>query len=115
MRKMLLATTAALGLTGLTTNADALERWLDVHNDSSSPLCVIFISHVDANYTGPNLTGDTCVPPGEMIRVDPGWQQGYCMMNIVFAFADGDLYSETYYNICEESDIYLEDDEEADE
>lgn len=98
----------ALAIGGLaTTQANALERWLYVHNESGYTVCEVYISHVDTSNWGRDLLGSYCLDPGEYMKVDPGFQNGYCMMDLKFVYADGDYFTEGYYNICEETDYYI--------
>lgn len=41
------------------------------------------------------------------MTVDPGWQQGYCKVDMKFIFSDGDEVIEWDYNICEGTDLYI--------
>ena len=91
-----------------TLNATALERWLNIHNSSSYEICYVYITHVDDPDWGPDLFGP-CIPPGYYQTVDPGWQQGYCKMDMKFVFDDGVEVIESNYNICEGTDFYLYD------
>lgn len=89
--------------------ATAYERWLVIHNETSYDLCFVYISHVDKRRWGPDILGDSCLKPGYYRTVDPGWQQGYCMMDMRFAFEDDRETEEYRFNICEETDYYLYD------
>lgn len=110
MRNMLLAGVASIAMMGVTAhaNADALERWLDITNSSSVSICYVYISHVGTRNWQSDRIG-TCIEPGEVRRVDPGWQQGYCKMDMKFVFADDVVVYESDFNICEETDFELYD------
>ena len=89
--------------------AFAYERWLRIHNESSFSVCEIYIVHVGTNRWGADLLGYDCLPPDSYIVVDPGWQQGYCMMDMLFVWSDGTTSVRQRYNICEGTDYYLTD------
>lgn len=88
------------------TNASAYERWLRVHNNTSYDLCYVHISNVGTNSWGPDLLGP-CIPPGYWQKVNPGYQRGYCMMDMKFVFEDDDVVFRNNYNICEGTDFYI--------
>lgn len=90
-------------------DATALERWLRVHNHTSYNLCYVQISHVDRNSWGPDILGNTCLSPGYYRTVNPGWQQGYCKMDMRFEFSDGDTVVEYDFNICVAEDYHIYD------
>lgn len=108
MRKLLMAGVAAVALmTSAVVPAAPYERWLRIHNNTSYDLCYVYISHVDTGW-GPDILGP-CLSPGYYRTVDPGWQQGYCRMDMKFVFEDGDEVVRWSYNICEGTDYYLSD------
>jgi hypothetical protein len=98
---------AGFALCGTTLESVALERWLDVHNQSNYTVCELYISHVDTRNWGRDQFGSHCLDPGEVIHVDPGYQQGYCKMDMQFVYEDGDSFTVEDYNICEETDFYI--------
>lgn len=109
---MALGVSAALSaatLTTSTTGTGSYERWLRIHNQTSYELCEVYISHVDTNSWGPDILGSTCLSPGYYRTVDPGYQQGYCKMDLKFVFEDDDVVVRRRYNICEGTDFYLND------
>lgn len=108
MHKILLASAAAIGFLGAVSQTAAEERWLRVHNNTSADLCFVQISHVGTGDWGPDLLGSSCLKPGRYRTVDPGWQVGYCKMDMRFIFDDDDYHVEWDYNICEEEDYYLD-------
>ncbi len=93
---------------------DGEDRWVRIHNYSGSYLCSVEISHVDRGRWGPNRFG-SCLAPGRYRTVDPGFQQGYCMMDLRFGFDDGSVIVGTDYNICEGEDIGVDTDGTWDE
>lgn len=88
--------------------AFALERWLRVHNNSSASLCYVYISHVGTGSWRSSHIG-SCIRPGYYQVIDPGWQQGYCKVDMKFVFADNTQVIEYDYNICEGEDFHLTD------
>jgi len=109
MYKTLLASAAVVSLLGNTSSAEALERWLRIHNNTSYELCFVQISHIATRDWGPDILGDTCLKPGRYRTVDPGWQSGYCKMDMLFTFEDDEEVEEYDFNICEETDFHLVD------
>jgi len=110
MRKLMAAAVAATMSIGMmaasTSDTDAHQRWLRIHNTGSSNLCYVYISHVGTGSWGRDLLGP-CVRPGYYVTVDPGYQQGYCMMDMKFVFASGREVVRWEYNICEGTDFYV--------
>lgn len=106
MRNMLLAGVASIAMMGAVPSANAYERWLDITNNTSVDLCEVYISHVGTDDWQTDRIG-RCIGPGEVRRVDPGWQQGYCRMDMNFVFADGDQVTEYGFDICSETDFVL--------
>lgn len=102
-----LALLAIASVAAVVTPAQAFERWLDIHNDTSYELCYVYISHIRTNDWGPDLLGDECIPPGYYMRVDPGYQQGYCRMDMKFVFEDDTVTYRENFNICDNTDFYL--------
>lgn len=105
IRQLTMAVTLALALAYAST-ASAYERWINVHNDDNygEYIVGVYFAHLDANYWGPNLIGDT-IPPGYYQTVyPPGNMQGYCRGDILVTFSNG--YEETARNVnfCEETD-----------
>lgn len=97
---------AIVAVLGMNTQSYALERWLRVHNDTNISLCYIYITHVDDGDWGADLLGP-CIEPGGYAVVDPGWQQGYCRMDMKFVFSDDDEVVRNDYNICEGTDFTI--------
>ncbi len=87
---------------------DAEQRWLEVYNNSSNPLCEIYITNVASDVWQANRIR-SCIQPHHYRTVDPGWQIGYCKMNMKFIFEDGSIYVEEDYNICIEDQFHLGD------
>ena len=111
MRK-LMATAAVLAasagmLAFSAPSAGSYERWLRIHNETSYDLCYVHISNVGTDNWGPDILGNNCLSPGRYRTVDPGWQQGYCRMDMKFIFDDDDEVTEWGFNICEGTDYYL--------
>jgi len=108
MKKLLIALLAGISLAGIVSTPSHAqeERWLKIHNDTDTALCEVYITHVGDEYYGDDLIG-SCIQPGRYRTVDPGWQQGYCKMDLMFVFdgAADDFIDD--YNICEETDLYI--------
>lgn len=100
---------AVLFTLAVSQGANAYERWLKVHNQTSVDVCGVYISHVDKRKWGRNLLTTECIWPGHYIKVDPGYQQGYCMMDMKFVWADGREGIRYDFNICDATDHYLVD------
>ncbi len=105
--KKFLGSVAALALLA-TQTAQSEERWLRVHNDTSYNLCEVYVSHIDADNWQSDRIG-SCLSPGRYRTIDPGWQQGYCMMDMKFVFDDGEVIIEEAFDICSGEDFYLND------
>ncbi len=106
MNKLLLAGVASIALFGPVMQANAHQRWLDITNSTSVDLCEVYISHVGTNNWQSDRIGP-CISPGDVRRVDPGWQQGYCKMDMKFVFDDGDVVLESDFDICTETDFEI--------
>jgi hypothetical protein len=84
------------------------ERWLDIHNSTGYELCYVYVTHVDRNGWGSDILGSTCLDSGYYRRIDAGWQQGYCRVDMKFVFSDDDVVVRRNFNICTATDFYLE-------
>lgn len=102
-----LALTAMIALATV-SQAFAYERWLDVHNSSSDTIEYFYMTHVDDGDWGPDLFGDYVLDPGEQIRIDPGFQNGYCRMDWKAVWYDGS-YDTGRIDACSKTDLYLYD------
>lgn len=101
----MLMAAAAPAIADHSADGNVYQRWLHVHNETNYDICYFYASHVDARNWGPDLLGP-CIPPGYYQTVDPGWQQGYCMMDIKYEYEDGS-YGTDVINICEVTDYYI--------
>jgi hypothetical protein len=108
MRKLLATCATAALLATTSMPAQAYERWLDIHNNSSYEVCEVYISHVGTGAWQSNRLS-YCLSPGEVVRVDPGYQQGYCKMDLQFITTSGDVAERYDFNICDETDYFLYD------
>lgn len=108
MRNILLAGVASIAMFAAATQANAYERWLDITNSTSVDLCEVYISHVGTDDWQSDRIGP-CISPGEVRRVNPGYQQGYCRMDMNFVFADGSEVTRHGFDICSETDFVLYD------
>jgi hypothetical protein len=82
------------------------ERWVYINNKVSDgdSICQVYITHLDDPDWGPDLLGQYCVDPGESMRVDPGWQEGYCRMDVKIVMLSGqELFIRE--DICSRTDI----------
>lgn len=95
-----LATATAIAAGAFATPSFAYERWLDIENDGSSRITGVYVTHKDYGGWGYNLI-DASIRVGDVDRVEPAWNDGYCKFDIKMVFADG---SETFawnVNLCE--------------
>ena len=107
MKRVLLAAAVLAGTVSSAAFAqDGEQRWLRIHNETSVSLCEVYISHVGTRKWQSDRIG-SCISAGRYRTVDPGWQQGYCKMDMKFVFADGDEVVENDFNICEYTDFYI--------
>jgi hypothetical protein len=109
MKKKLLAAASMLALGGmvLATPASAYERWLRVHNKTGQAICEVYISNVGTDDWGPDLIG-SCINHGRYRTIDPGWQQGYCRMDLKFVLADDTVIEDkSGLDICRAEDYYV--------
>lgn len=78
-RKFLLAGTAlatmTVGALVSPNESHALERWLRVHNQTSTSLCEVYISNVSAGWQEDRI--GSCIEPGYYRTINPGRQDGY--------------------------------------
>lgn len=88
----------------VSTPASAYERWIRIHNETSFPICEIYIAHVDRapDEWGPDLL-EYCIDPYEVKTVDPGYLEGYCRADMRFVFSNGYEVINMDYNICNQS------------
>ena len=104
MFRTIAAAAAIVATVGAAGSASAYERWVDIHNDGSSTLVSVQISHIDDQYWGPDILSGV-VPVGSVGFVDPVNTQGYCRFDIRLSYEDG-LVSDIYdVNLCEALDI----------
>lgn len=103
---LLAASVAASVMAAHSADGNVYQRWLHVHNQTDTEICYFYASHIDARNWGPDLLGP-CILPGHYQTIDPGWQQGYCIMDIKYEFSGG--WTEyDQINICSATDYYIQ-------
>ena len=60
-----------------------------MHNYSSATITEIYFTGVGNPDWGPDRLGQGTIPPGYYNTIDPGYQNGYCMLDIEIIFDDG--------------------------
>lgn len=89
------------------TNTNALDRRLKIINKSNHSICAVHITHRDRDDWGDNLLESStgrCIAPGKDAIVNPGYQDGYCMMHLALVLTRNDRVIEfidaRLINIC---------------
>lgn len=74
-----------IGISLGATKTNALDRRLKIINKSNHSICAVHITHRDRDDWGQNLLENStgrCISPGQNTIVNPGYQDGYCMMHV---------------------------------
>lgn len=104
---------AALALTAtaiVTTPAaaDNLYRWIDVENLGSSDIVSIRISNIDDSDWSRNLIRGNYIEAGGTMTVEPRRADGYCRFDMLISYSDGEEVKVWDINLCEETDIAID-------
>jgi hypothetical protein len=106
-RTTIAAMTVATGLVAANA-ASAYERWIDVVNLGDTPIAEVRISHVDDPNYGRDLTGRYVIPVGDVMRVEPDINNGYCRFDILIEFVGGEEVTLWRVNLCEATTLYTD-------
>jgi hypothetical protein len=79
-----------------------------VNNYSSATINQVYFTHVDNPNWGPDRLGQITLPPQTYAVIDPGQQQGYCMLDIEIVFDDGSSVTDTF-DACSATDYDVTD------
>jgi hypothetical protein len=90
------------GLTGAAQANDGHQRWFDVVNTSRSlAIHNVYATHRDERSFGRDLLGDDVVSPGSTVRVEPDFNNGYCIFDVRIRYENGSQVTRWGVNLCE--------------
>jgi hypothetical protein len=88
--------------------ASAYERWVDIVNWGNSAIYSVEISNVDDPNYGRDLLGNYMIRPGDELRVEPDFPNGYCRFDMRITFETGRQVMLWGVNLCEATAIYAD-------
>jgi hypothetical protein len=89
--------------------ADPYQRWVDVVNEGRYAIWSVRISHVDDGRWGPDLLGGYVIEPGQVMRVEPVRNQGYCRFDVQVTYETGQVVTLWGVNLCEAIALFASD------
>ncbi|MDM7862124.1 hypothetical protein QTP81_16080 [Alteromonas sp. ASW11-36] len=102
--KILGAITALL-LSQLATaqSDDGKDRRISLTNDTSVTIVEFYASNIDSESWEENILDGNYLSPGNefIINIDDG--SGYCLFDLKAVFADGDVVTNTKFDVCTET------------
>lgn len=108
MKTMVAGLALALFAVGV-TNAAALDRRVQINNESSYDIIEFYASNTGTNSWEEDILGKDILPAGHsvMINIDDG--SGYCKFDFLAVFDDGDQVTSSDNNVCELSEFSFTD------
>ncbi len=106
-----LASFAALAAmaTALTpTQAEALDRWVTIHNYTGYDIVRFHGSHIGTNSWQEDILGNSILPAGQSININFNDGTGYCVFDFRAEFNDGDVLIREDVNVCEIGNFYYQ-------
>ena len=84
-----------------TIGANALDRRVQINNQSSYDIVEFYASNTDSRSWEEDILGKSILPAGDsvVINIDDG--TGYCKYDFLAVFEDGDEVTSTDNNVCE--------------
>ena len=97
LKVALLLAVSVIGITG----ASALDRRVEIINESSYDIREFYASNVDSKSWEEDILGRNILPAGSsvVINIDDG--SGYCLYDFKAVFADDDEVTSSDNNVCE--------------
>jgi hypothetical protein len=91
------------------TSAMALDRRVQINNNSSYDIVQFYASNKGTNSWEEDILGDDILPSGSsvVINIDDG--SGYCKYDFLAVFEDGDKVTRAGNNVCELSEFNFND------
>lgn len=108
MNNFLLATALSITLFS-TVGANALDRRVQINNQSSYDILQFYASNTGSKSWEEDILGKSVLPAGTsvMINIDDG--SGFCKYDFLAVFEDGDEVTSTDNNVCELSEFNFTD------
>lgn len=82
-------------------NADALDREVQIVNNTGFTIVSFYGSHTDTNSWQEDVFGEHVLPSGDSVVVDFDDGTGYCIFDLRAEFEDGDVLEKFGVNVCE--------------
>ena len=100
MKKLVAGLALAFFAAGV-VDATALDRRVQINNESSYDIYEFYASNTGTNSWEEDILGDDILPAGHsvMINIDDG--TGYCKFDFLAVFEDGDEVVSADNNVCE--------------
>jgi hypothetical protein len=108
LNKFLIASALSIALF-CTTGANALDRRVQINNQSSYDIVQFYASNTGSKSWEEDILGKSVLPAGTsvMINIDDG--SGFCKYDFLAVFEDGDEVTSTDNNVCELSQFNFTD------
>lgn len=108
MKMIVAGATLAVLLAGV-SSAAALDRRVQINNNSSYDIVEFYASNTGTNDWEEDILGKNILPAGHsvMINIDDG--SGYCKYDFLAVFEDGDQVTSGDNNVCELSQFNFTD------
>ena len=108
MKMIVAGATLAVLLAGV-SSAAALDRRVQINNNSSYDIVEFYASNTGTNDWEEDILGKNILPAGHsvMINIDDG--SGYCKYDFLAVFEDGDQVTSGDNNVCELSQFNFND------
>jgi hypothetical protein len=106
----ILPATLAVGLLAMSIGqASALDRRVQINNQSSYDIVEFYASNTGTKSWEEDILGSSILPAGNsvMINIDDG--SGYCKYDFLAVFSDGEQATSTNNNVCELSQFNFTD------
>ena len=98
-RGSLLLTISTLSMAA--SQAQALDRHVDIVNSTNDTIERFYASNVDEDDWEEDILGDDILGPGRAVTVNFDDDSGYCMFDFKAVFSDGDVLVRRRVNVCE--------------
>ena len=99
-------TLAALALVASTAAAFAVDRNVQIHNDTGVTIYRFYSTNSGASKWGGDVMGNSTLPDGSSMRLNFDNKYGYCDFDFRAEFSDGSVLEKDHVNVCEVGDYY---------
>ena len=100
MKKILTTAVLALFAVGV-TNAQALDRRVQIVNESNYTIQEFYASNTGSKSWEEDILGKNVLPAGGTVTINIDDGSGYCKYDFLAVFEDGDQVTSADNNVCE--------------